>query len=467
MIYSKHFFVSIVFAAVFAVSQNAYSQNSFESLSPLVKRLSPSVVNISTTNVTKMRSPFSSPYQDEYFRKFFERFFGDQVPEREFRRKGLGSGFILSSDGYVLTNNHVVSKAEEIQVILENGDKYEAEIVGTDPKTDLALLKIEPEKPLPAVKTGNSSALEIGDWVFAIGNPFGLGHTVTAGIVSAKGRALGIGQYDNFIQTDAAINPGNSGGPLFDFEGKVVGVNAAILRGGQGLGFAIPIDMAKLIVEQLKSHGKVVRAWLGVMLQDITPEISEALGIKAREGGLISEVSKGSPAYKAGLRRGDIIVSVNGEKIEDASALARKLALLEPGVRTKFVVLRDGSRKTFRIELIEHPDNQKQVEDRDAAQNVEQDLGIDASEITEDIRSRLRLGKSEGVVVTAVAAGSAAYEAGIRRDDVIMEIDGISTGSMDDYRKALEELKGRKTMLFLLKRGGRTIYLGLKPDQGR
>lgn len=466
MISSKYFLLPVVFAAVFAVSHGARSQDSFESLSPLVKRLSPSVVNISTTNVTKMKSPFSSPYQDEYFRKFFERFFGDQAPGREFRRKGLGSGFVLSSDGYVLTNDHVVSKAEEIQVILESGDKYEAEIVGTDPKTDLALLKIEPEEPLPAVETGDSSALEIGDWVLAIGNPFGLGHTVTAGIVSAKGRALGIGQYDNFIQTDAAINPGNSGGPLFDFEGRVVGVNAAILRGGQGLGFAIPINMAKLIVEQLKSHGKVVRAWLGVMLQDITPEITEALGTEGREGGLISEISKGSPADKAGLRRGDVIVSVNGEKIEDASALARKLALLEPGVRTEFGVIRDKARKTFRIKLIEHPDNRKQVEAPDA-RNVERSLGIEASDITEAIRSRLRLGKSEGVVVTAVAAGSAAYEAGIRSGDVIMEINGISTPDMNDYRKALEESKGRKTMLFLVERGGRTLYLGLKTGRGR
>lgn len=458
------FLFPAVFAAVLSVFTAGAGAQDTGSVSPMVKRLSPSVVNISTTNVTRIE-PFGSPYQDEYFKKFFDRFFSEQFPGREFRKKGLGSGFILSPDGYILTNNHVVSRAEEIEVILQNGDRYGASIVGKDPKTDLALLKIEAEKPLPAVRMGDSSALEIGDRVLAIGNPFGLGHTVTTGIVSAKGRALGIGQYDNFIQTDAAINPGNSGGPLFNFAGDVVGINTAIIARGQGLGFAIPIDMASMVVEQLKTHGRVVRAWLGVMIQDITPEISEALGIERREGGLISEVREGSPADGAGIRRGDVVVSVNGEKIADASALARKLALLEPGVPTEFVVLRDGRERTYSVKLVEHPDNQKSGE-AEASRGVERGLGIEVSDVTQTIRNRLGIKRSEGVVIVGVTPGSVASEAGLRTGDLVLEINGNSVKGLSDYKKILAGSGERKTLLFLVERRGRTLYMGIRNGGG-
>ncbi len=383
------------------------------------------------------------------------------MPGREFRNKGLGSGFVMSSDGYIITNNHVVRKAEEIEVILEGGRKYTAKIVGTDPVTDLALLKIDPEEPLPAVEMGDSSALQIGDGVFAIGNPFGLGHTVTAGIVSAKGRALGIGRYDNFIQTDAAINPGNSGGPLFDYEGKVVGVNTAVMARGQGLGFAIPIDMAKLVVEQLKANGRVVRGWLGIMIQDITPEISDALDINRDKGGLVSEVKGGSPADKAGLQRGDVVVSVEGEEIPDAATLARKLALTKPGVDTKFVVLRDGKEKTFTIKLIEHPESEKIKKSEDKLK-AEEELGIKVSEITQQLRNRFKIQASGGVIVVNVAPGSLASESGFRTGDIILEVNGDSVDGLKDYQEALEKHGAGKTLLFLIERGGRTIYLGVK-----
>lgn len=461
---ARPFLFPLVFAAALSAFAAGAGARDSGSISSMVKRLSPSVVNISTTNVTRIE-PFGSPYQDEYFRKFFDRFFNEQFPGREFRKKGLGSGFILSTDGYILTNNHVVRKAEEIEVILQSGDRYSAGIVGKDPKTDLALLKIEAEKPLPAVRMGDSSTLEIGDRVLAIGNPFGLGHTVTAGIVSAKGRALGIGQYDNFIQTDAAINPGNSGGPLFNFEGEVVGVNTAVIARGQGLGFAIPINMASMVVEQLKTHGRVVRAWLGVMIQDVTPEISEALGIDRREGGLISEVKEGSPAAEAGVRRGDVVVSVNGEKIADAAALARKLALLEPGVPTEFVVLRDGGEKTYSIRLVEHPDNQKSGE-AEARRDVERGLGIEVSDITQTIRKRLGVKRSEGVVVVSVAPGSVASEKGIRVGDLVLEINGNPVRGLSDYKRILAESGGRKTLLFLIERKGRTLYMGFRNGGG-
>ena len=461
----KYLLFFFIVAVVFSFpSSKVLSHGSSESISPTVKRLTPSVVNISTTTVIKA-SPFASPYQDEHFKKFFEKFFSDQMPEREFRNKGLGSGFIMSSDGYIITNNHVVRKAEEIEVILEGGKKYTAKIVGTDPVTDLALLKIDPEGSLPAVEIGDSSTLEIGDWVFAIGNPFGLGHTVTAGIVSAKGRALGIGRYDNFIQTDAAINPGNSGGPLFDYEGRVVGVNTAVMARGQGLGFAIPVNMAKFVIEHLKVHGRVIRGWLGIMIQDITPEISEALGINRDKGGLVSEVKEGSPAGKAGLRRGDVIVSVEGEKIPDAATLTRKLALTKPGVDTKFVVFRDGKEKTFTIKLIEHPENEKIKESADKMK-AEEKLGIEVSEITQQLRNRFKIKASGGVIVINVAPGSLASESGFRAGDVILEVNGDSVNGLDEYREALEEHGSGRTLLFLIERGGRTIYLGIKTDRG-
>ncbi|MYF48267.1 MAG: Do family serine endopeptidase [Candidatus Dadabacteria bacterium] len=461
----KHLLFFLVSAAVFLLPfSEALSHGSSESISPTVKRLTPSVVNISTTNVIKA-SPFGSPYQDEYFKKFFEKFFSEEMPEREFRNKGLGSGFIMSSDGYIITNNHVVRKAEEIEVILEGGKKYTAKIVGTDPVTDLALLKIDPEVPLPAVEMGDSSTLAIGDWVFAIGNPFGLGHTVTAGIVSAKGRALGIGRYDNFIQTDAAINPGNSGGPLFHSEGRVVGVNTAVMARGQGLGFAIPINMAKIVIEHLKVHGRVIRGWLGIMIQDITPEISEALGIKRDKGGLVSEVKEGSPADKAGLRRGDVIVSVEGEEIPDAATLARKLALTQPGVDTKFVVLSDGEKKTLTIKLIEHPENEKVKESTDKLK-TEEKLGIEVSEITQQLRNRFKINASGGVIIVNVAPGSLAFESGLRVGDVILEVNGDSVDGLEEYQKALDEHGSGRTLLFLIERGGRTIYLGVKTGRG-
>ena len=458
------FFLFIVAMAFSFPFSEALSHGSSESISPTVKRLTPSVVNISTTTVIKA-SPFASPYQDEYFKKFFEKFFSDQMPEREFRNKGLGSGFIMSSDGYIITNNHVVKKAEEIEVILEGGKKYTAKIVGTDPVTDLALLKIDPEEPLPAVEIGDSSTLAIGDWVFAIGNPFGLGHTVTAGIVSAKGRALGIGRYDNFIQTDAAINPGNSGGPLFDYEGRVVGVNTAVMARGQGLGFAIPVNMAKFVVEHLKVHGRVIRGWLGIMIQDITPEISEALGINRDRGGLVSEVKEGSPAGKAGLRRGDVVVSVEGEKIPDAATLTRKLALTKPGVDTKFVVLRDGKEKVFTIKLVEHPENKKITESVDKLK-TEEELGIKVSEITQQLRNRFKIKASGGVIIVNVAPGSLASESGLRAGDVILEVNGDSVDGLDEYQEVLEKHGSGETLLFLIERGGRTIYLGIKTGRG-
>ncbi|MCH8014388.1 MAG: Do family serine endopeptidase, partial [Candidatus Dadabacteria bacterium] len=329
-------FFSLVFSTIFLGLQleGNTQTNEFKSLSPLVKQLSPSVVNISTTSVSKGGSQFfKSPFGgrgEEPFDDFFKKFFGDS-PQKEFKRRGLGSGFIFSEDGYIITNNHVVERATDIKVILQNGDSYVAQIIGTDPKTDLALLKIKPKTKLPAVRFGNSDMLEIGDWVLAIGNPFGLGHTVTVGIISAKGRSLGLGSYDDFLQTDAAINPGNSGGPLFNFKGEVIGVNSAIIAGGQGIGFAIPINMTKNVVSQLRNGGKVVRGWIGVYVQRVTPDIAESLDLDDDNGALVADVTAGGPAEKAGVKRGDIIIELNGNKIDEMPELPKLVASYAPG----------------------------------------------------------------------------------------------------------------------------------------
>jgi len=280
------------------------------SLADLVEKLSPAVVNISTTKVVKMdgkRSPFNDMFPfDRFFGgedEFYRRFFGDN-PEKEFRQRSLGSGFIISKDGYIFTNNHVIERADKIKVRLSTGKEYDATVKGRDPRTDLALIKIIADNSLPTVNLGDSDRLRVGDWVMAIGNPFGLDHTVTAGIVSAKGRVIGAGPYDNFIQTDASINPGNSGGPLFNMAGEVVGINTAIVAQGQGIGFAIPVNMAKEILEDLKAKGKVTRGWLGVSVQDITEDLAKSLKLKDRNGALVTEVFEGDPADKAESSRG-------------------------------------------------------------------------------------------------------------------------------------------------------------------
>jgi len=438
------------------------------SLSELVKRLKPSVVNISTTNVVKRSAmPFGQPFQspfgggpDDPFEEFFKRFFGD-VPEGEFRQRGLGSGFIISEDGYIITNNHVVEKANDIDVILEDGEKYKAKVIGKDPKTDLALLKIDPKRRLPAVGFGNSDLLEIGDWVVAIGNPFGLGHTVTAGIVSAKGRSLGLGAYDDFIQTDAAINPGNSGGPLFNLDGQVVGVNTAIIAGGQGIGFAIPSSMAKNVIEQLKDSGKVVRGWLGVLVQQITPEIAESMNFKEPKGALVADVTPGGPAEKAGIKRGDVIVEFNGSRINDMADLPKIVAATPPGTQSEVKYIRNGDEKNVEIKVGELPEEIAKAS-AVGGEEVQRDLGLILKEITPLIQRRLNIEETEGVIVTNVEPGSIAWDAGLRRGDIILEINKKQIKNLEQYRKAIDSIKNGDNALLLVKRDKNTVYVALK-----
>ncbi|GBD38330.1 Periplasmic serine endoprotease DegP [bacterium HR37] len=435
---------------------------SLPSFADLVERLKPSVVNISTTSVVRIRGffPFESPFgEHDPFEEFFRRFFGE-VPQREYRQRGLGSGFIISKDGYIVTNNHVVERAKEIQVILEDGQSYDAKVVGKDPKTDLALLKINPKKDLKAVTFGDSDSLRIGDWVIAIGNPFGLGHTVTAGIVSAKGRSLGLGQYDDFIQTDAPINPGNSGGPLFNLKGEVVGVNTAIVAGGQGIGFAIPSNMAKYVIEQLKTKGRVIRGWLGVLVQQVTPEIAESLGLKEPQGALVSDVTPGSPAEKAGIKRGDVIVEFDGHKIKEMPDLPKLVAITPPGKEVEIKIIRQGQQKELKLRV-----GELKEERFSRHENISnRDIGLSVSDITPEIASRYGLKDRRGVVVTDVERGSVAAMAGFQPGDIILEINGEPITSTDDYTKVLERSDKEKPILFLVKRGENTIYIALKVE---
>ena len=429
-----------------------------ETVANLVEKLKPAVVNISVTEVVKTGSPggFSAPFgHDDQFKEFWKRFFGDQEP-REFKRKGLGSGFIINREGYIVTNNHVVQKAKDITVILHNKEQYPAKIIGTDPKTDIALIKIEAKKDMVTAPLGDSYTVRDGESVIAIGNPFGLAETVTSGIVSAKGRTIGAGPYDDFIQTDASINPGNSGGPLINYYGEVVGINTAIVAAGQGIGFAVPINMAKEILAQLKEKGKVTRGWLGVSIQEITPELAKSFGLQEEKGALISDVVPGGPADKAGFKRGDIILELNGKAVKDYQELPRMVASMPPGEKVTFKALRDGKELMVPATLGELKDEEAVK----PSEEVERRLGISLQGVTPEIASKLGLKKAEGVVVTNVEPGGLAGEAGIQRGDVILEVDRNPVNSLKEFNEMLK--KADKSMLFLIYRSGSTFFVTIR-----
>ena len=430
------------------------------SFSELAKGASPSVVNISTVKVVRGRERTPMPFgPDDPFKEFFDRFFGDQLP-KDFRQRSLGSGFIIDKDGLILTNNHVVEKTDEIKVKLADKREFKAEIIGRDPKTDLALIRIEADTPLEPLPLGDSEKLDVGDWVVAIGNPFGLGHTVTAGIVSAKFRQLGTGSYDNFIQTDASINPGNSGGPLLNTMGEVVGINSAIFTqtgGSVGIGFAIPINMAKDLLPQLKK-GKVVRGWLGVLIQKITPELKDKLNLKDENGALVADVVSGGPAEKAGIQRGDVIVSFDGKEIDEMNQLPYVVASTPVGKVVTVEVIRKGEKNAFRVEVGEL----REEGEAPAVAEAEPNLGLTLKEITPELAKNFRLSEKTGLVVVQVEANSPAAEAGIAPGDIILEVDQASVKTLREFNRKMSSYGAGDTVLLLINRRGSTLYITLK-----
>ncbi|MDZ4347863.1 MAG: DegQ family serine endoprotease [Candidatus Binatia bacterium] len=433
----------------------------------LAKKLKPLVVNISTTQVSEGRGSqeFSSPFGDEDpFNDFWRRFFGGPAPRGPQRQRSLGSGFIIDGDGSILTNNHVVENAQKIVVKLATDDQeYEAKVIGRDPKTDIAVIQIKAKTNLQAATLGDSDRLEVGEWVVAIGNPFGLDSTVTSGIVSAKGRHIGQGPYDNFIQTDASINPGNSGGPLINLRGEVIGINTAIFSrtgGNMGIGFAIPINLVKEVLPQLRGKGKVTRGFLGVLIQKVTPEIAESLGMDRGHGALVANVTKDGPADKAGVKVGDVIVEFDGKEVKDSSDLPIIVARTPVDKRTRMKVLRDKKEVTLTVAVGELKD-----EEVVASAPEKGELGLSVQRLTPQMAESLGLDKTEGVVVTAVEPGSAADEAGIRRGDVLMEVDRKTIRSLDEYKKAIAGIRKGRGVLFLVRRGESTLFLALKPQR--
>lgn len=428
-----------------------------QTFSELAEKLKPAVVNISTTMVVKGQPFFGgrpSPFgEQDPFRDFWEKFFGGEMP-RERETRSLGSGFIINKEGYIVTNNHVVENAKEIIVTLHNEKDFKAEVIGKDKKTDLALIKIEAEGDLPVAPLGDSDKLGVGEWVLAIGNPFGLAETVTTGIVSAKGRVIGAGPYDDFIQTDASINPGNSGGPLFNFWGEVVGINTAIIATGQGIGFAIPINMAKELLPQLKEKGRVTRGWLGVVIQRVTSQLAESFGLKEKKGALVSDVFKGGPAEKAGIQRGDIILEFNGKEIKDFGDLSRIVASTPVGSTVSMKVFRNGKILSLQATIaeMEEPTEVAKAPGR-------KPLGITVQNITPEIARSLGLEPGSGVVISGVEPGSPAAKAGIRSGDVIQEINREPIKDADEFNRAIESAKDQENILFLIRRGESNLFI--------
>ncbi len=426
----------------------------------LAKAIGPVVVNISTSQVIKppaqgSPSPFGGPAP---FEDPGERFFGQPFPRAPFRQQGLGSGFIIEPDGTILTNNHVVANAEKIIVKLQDEREFEGRVVGNDAKTDIAVIKID-AKNLPVVPLGDSDRLQVGEWVVALGSPFGLANTVTAGIVSAKGRWIGAGPYDNFIQTDASINPGNSGGPLVNLHGEVVGMNTAIFsRTGAniGIGFAIPISLVKELLPELKSKGKVTRGCLGVSVQELTPDLATSLGMDKPSGALVSTVAEGSPAEKAGIKVGDVIVEYDGKPIQHSSQLPILVARTDVGKSVRLKVFRAKEEVGLSVTVGELKEDEVV-----ASASKKGNLGLTVQRLAPEIARSMGLEDTQGVIITDVDPGGPGAAAGFRRGDVILEIDRKPIRDLADYEKTIVEAKD-KNLLFLVRRGNANIFLALK-----
>ncbi len=437
-------------------------------------KVNPSVVPIFSEQVVKTQNPFGQFFGDEFFR----RFFGDQGTPGGGTQKqtvrSLGSGVIVSKDGYILTNNHVVDGSDKLTVVLQDKKKYSAKVVGRDPQTDIAVVKIKADN-LPVAALGNSDNVRVGQWVIAVGNPFNLMHTVTAGIISAKGRSsMNLADYEDFIQTDASINPGNSGGALSDLDGNVIGINTAIYSpngaGSVGIGFAVPINMAKSVMNSLIAHGKVSRGYLGLVPQDIDETLQKALNLKTSEGSLVGDVSSGGPADKAGIKRGDIITEFNGSKVTSSTQLRNLVAEAKPGSDAKVELLRDGKQQEVTVTLGERPKNlaaageEENGNDNEGSeeQQSSEKLGLSVQSLTPDLAKQLKYEGDHGVVITSVTPGSSAEDAGLQRGDLIKEVNRKSISSVSDFTTAVKSIGKGDSAAFLVRRGANTFYVALQ-----
>ncbi|WP_319524480.1 DegQ family serine endoprotease [uncultured Desulfosarcina sp.] len=434
--------------------------NHFQSsFSGLVKKTGPGVVNIVATKLVQASDQEQSPFgPDDPFKDFFDHYFGNRMP-REYRQGALGTGFIIDRDGLILTNNHVVEDTTELKVKLADEREFKADIVGRDPKTDVALIRIKSDKPLPFLPLGDSDALEVGDWVVAIGNPFGLGNTVTSGIVSAKYRQIGAGAYDNFIQTDASINPGNSGGPLLNINGEVIGINSAIFSqsgGSVGIGFAIPINMVRDLLPQLR-QGKVRRAYLGVIIQDITPALKTKLGLDSEYGALVSDVVPDGPAARAGIQRGDVILSLNGKPVKNSRELPLMVAAKPIGKSVMLEVVRQGKRLSVKVVTLEM--SEEKPSDAEARIDIGPELGLALQALTPEIARGYGLWCSRGLLIVQVAPGSPAEEAGLQPGDIIVEAERSPVADVASLKQIFDRHGADDTILLLVDRDGTTVFI--------
>jgi len=456
------------------VTAPAFAGQAPSSFAPIIERVGPAVVNIQVESAVQRGGETTNPEIPEFFKRFFGEDFakryGMPAPEGTPRHaQGIGSGFIVDPAGFVVTNNHVAGKADKITVTLAGGEQYDAKLIGSDPKTDLALIKIDADRTFPHVSWGSSGQVRVGDWVVAVGSPFGLGNTVTAGIVSARGRSIGAGPYDDFLQIDASINRGNSGGPTFNMNGEVVGVNTAIYSpngGSIGIGFAIPADLAKSVIAQIKEHGKVERGWLGVQIQGVSEDIASGLGMEGTKGALVSRVFENSPAAKAGVKQGDVVVAVDGQAIDKVRDLAIRIAAMNAGTRAEIEVWRDGDIRTIPVEVARMPENEQMaaVESGPSRTLVREDLGLRLSALDAEARQRLSLPReATGVLVTAVEAGGVAASKGMRPGDVIISIGNGKVSSPDEVAKAVDQARSgdRKAILMLVAREGQELFVAL------
>jgi serine protease Do len=434
----------------------------FASVADAIK---PAVININTVSKgpgLQGRTPFEEFFGEEFFRRFF-----GEVPER-IPQRSLGSGVIVDPTGIALTNAHVVDKATEIEVVTLDGGKHRAKVIGVDKKTDLAVLKLDDGKAsFKFAKLGDSDRIQVGDWVLAVGSPFGLQATVTAGIISAKARQLDQGPFDDFLQTDAAINPGNSGGPLVNMQGEVVGINTAIVAGGSGIGFAIPSNMARKIYSELRDKGRVTRGWLGVSIQPLTPELARSFGSKDAKGVLINEVMPESPAAKAGIKPGDILLEFDGRSMDGTGDLQRAVGFFSPDRTARVKILRDQAEKLVEVKVGQAPDERQAAQQqRPGGGRARSMLGLEVRPVTPEIARQLNLRSTDGVIVYRVEDGTAAAEAGVQRGDIVKQLNGQTIRTMADFERLTRDMKEGDPLTVLLQRGAMSLYVAFRVGRG-